>query len=74
VKSEHGHLSNDQAVGLLSQILHPGMHNLILAHLSETNNLPEIAYKVMDDYLQSIRSDIKLMVANQHIHTPLLDI
>ncbi len=74
VKSEHGHLSNDQAVGLLSQILHPGMQNLILAHLSETNNLPEIAYKVMDDYLQSIRSDIKLMVANQHIHTPLLDI
>ncbi|MDD3523462.1 MAG: MBL fold metallo-hydrolase [Candidatus Cloacimonetes bacterium] len=74
VKGEHGHLSNDQAVGLISQVLHPGLKNLILAHLSETNNLPEIAYKVMNDYLTSIRSDIHLMLANQYCHTPLVDV
>jgi len=74
VKSEHGHLSNEQAVGLISQILHPGLQNLVLAHLSETNNLPELAFRVMNDYLQSIRSDIRLMLADQYSHTPLIDI
>ncbi len=74
VKSEHGHLSNDQAVGFLSQILHPGMENLILAHLSETNNSAELAYEVMKTYLESIRSEVALQVADQHCHTALIDI
>ncbi|MCB5262944.1 MAG: MBL fold metallo-hydrolase [Candidatus Cloacimonetes bacterium] len=74
VKSEHGHLSNEEAVGLLSQVLHPGLRNLVLAHLSETNNLPDLAYRVMNEYLQSIRSEIKLQVASQHSHTALIDI
>ncbi|MCK9557916.1 MAG: MBL fold metallo-hydrolase [Candidatus Cloacimonetes bacterium] len=74
VKSEHGHLSNEQAVGLLSQVLHPGLKNLVLAHLSETNNRPDLAYQTMNEYLQTIRSDINLMVADQYCHTPLVDI
>lgn len=74
VKSAHGHLSNDEAVGLLTQVLHTGLQNLILAHLSETNNLPDLAFAVMDDYLQSIRSEIKLQIASQHAHTALIDI
>ncbi|MDI3504136.1 MAG: hypothetical protein PWP64_1072 [Candidatus Cloacimonadota bacterium] len=74
VKSEHGHLSNDQAVGLLSQIMHSGMENLILAHLSETNNHPDLAFEVMNSYLQSIRSGIRLLVASQHEHTGLVDV
>lgn len=74
VKSEHGHLSNDQAVGLLSQVMHHGLQNIILAHLSEINNHPDLAFRVMNDYLQSIRSDIHLMVANQYCQTPLVDV
>ncbi|MDD3562970.1 MAG: MBL fold metallo-hydrolase [Candidatus Cloacimonetes bacterium] len=74
VKSEHGHLSNDEAVNLVSQVLHPGLRNLVLAHLSETNNLPDLAFKVMDQYLQSIENEIKLHVASQNIHTGLIDI
>lgn len=74
VRSEHGHLSNVEAVGLISQVLHPGLKNLVLAHLSETNNLPDLAFEVMNEYLQSIRSEVKLHVASQHIHTSLIDI
>lgn len=74
VKSEHGHLSNEQAVGLLSQIHHPGLKNLILAHLSETNNHPDLARRIMADYLASIRSEIRLFLADQYCHTPLIDI
>ena len=74
VKSIHGHLSNEQAVGVISQVMHPRLKTLILAHLSEINNTPELAELTMRNYLQTIRSDIRLLVAQQHTHTPLFDI
>ncbi len=74
IRSNHGHLSNEQAVGLISTLHHHGLKNLILAHLSETNNLPSIAEKTMRDYLESIRSDVKLLIAQQDRHTPLISV
>jgi phosphoribosyl 1,2-cyclic phosphodiesterase len=74
IKSNAGHLSNLQAVGVVSQIMHHGLENIILAHLSEINNDPALARKTMEDYLQAIRSDINLLVAEQRHHTPLLNI
>lgn len=74
VRSNYGHLSNDEAVGLISQIMHSEFKNIILAHLSKENNTPELALSTMRDYLKSLRSDIKLMVASQDTHTPLIDI
>ena len=43
VGGDLGHLSNAQAADLLRSLLHAGLHHLILGHLSETNNRPEIA-------------------------------
>ena len=40
IRSSHGHLSNDQASELLARGLGPSLTELILAHLSEENNLP----------------------------------
>ncbi len=74
VKSRQGHLSNEEAVGLISRLLHPGLRNIILAHLSETNNDPLLAMGVMQEYLSEIRSDVRLMVASQDYHTPLVDV
>ncbi len=74
IRSTHGHLSNEQAVGLLSTLLHPGLKNLILAHLSEVNNLPELAKNTMNAYLESVRSDIRLIVAEQDRETELIDV
>jgi phosphoribosyl 1,2-cyclic phosphodiesterase len=74
ILSNHGHLSNLDAVGVISQVMHSGLKNLILAHLSEVNNLPDLAEKTMLEFLQSINSDVKLIVAHQHVHTPLIDI
>ncbi|MDD4223315.1 MAG: MBL fold metallo-hydrolase [Candidatus Cloacimonetes bacterium] len=74
IKSINGHLSNLQAVGVVSQVMHHGLQNLVLAHLSEINNDPGLALKTMRDYLQTIRSDIQLLVADQYRHTPLLNI
>ena len=74
VKSNKGHLSNKQAVAVVSQMIHPGLSNLILAHLSEVNNTPELALQEMSSYLNEIKSDIKLFIADQHRPTPIINV
>ncbi|HPR17807.1 MAG TPA: MBL fold metallo-hydrolase [Candidatus Cloacimonadota bacterium] len=74
IKSNQGHLSNEQAVGVITQILHPGLKNLILAHLSEQNNLPELAFDVMNKYLIEVKHELKLLVSSQYEATGLIDI
>jgi phosphoribosyl 1,2-cyclic phosphodiesterase len=74
VKSSLGHLSNDQAIGVIIQVLHDNLHNLVLAHLSETNNAPEIAETKMRDYLEQVRHNLNLVIALQDSPTPFIDI
>lgn len=74
VKSINGHLSNEQAIGLLSQILHPDLDNIILAHLSEENNNPSIVRRIFNDYFFSVRCNTRLEISSQHFPTPLIDI
>lgn len=40
IRSSHGHLSNEQAAGLLSRGLGENLEQIVLAHLSEQNNAP----------------------------------
>ena len=42
-----GHLSNETAGKLLTEILHDGMRKILLGHLSRENNLPELAYETV---------------------------
>ncbi|MBR3645467.1 MAG: MBL fold metallo-hydrolase [Lachnospiraceae bacterium] len=42
-----GHLSNETAGQLLSKILSPKLKNVILGHLSNENNYPELAYEAV---------------------------
>ncbi len=74
IMSNHGHLSNLDAVGVISQVMHNGLKNLILAHLSEVNNLPDLAEQTMLEFLHSINSEVTLLVADQYRHTILIDI
>jgi phosphoribosyl 1,2-cyclic phosphodiesterase len=74
VKERHGHLSNNQAVGVITQILHSGLRTIVLAHLSEVNNTPELAHTTMRSYLQTVRHDCTLVVSSQDAPTPLFDI
>jgi phosphoribosyl 1,2-cyclic phosphodiesterase len=43
IRGNHGHLSNRAAAQLLSDLLWDGLEGVFLAHLSETNNLPQLA-------------------------------
>lgn len=74
IKSRQGHLSNEQAVGVITQVLHPGLKNLILAHLSEKNNLPELACKIMSDFLKEVKYELNLQVSSQYEATGLVDV
>jgi phosphoribosyl 1,2-cyclic phosphodiesterase len=74
VKSRQGHLSNRQAVSVISQVIHPGLKNLILAHLSEKNNTPELAESEMKRYLKIVNHELDLYIARQHIGIQMLDV
>ena len=43
IGSQLGHLSNKQAAAFLAQCAHKGLRSVVLAHLSETNNAPDVA-------------------------------
>mgnify|MGYP000863698787 FL=1 len=50
IRSRHGHLSNDDTFRLLEELLHDRLKTVVFAHLSETNNHPNIlenAYRAL---------------------------
>lgn len=47
VMGEKGHLSNELSGRLLSDILHDGLQQVILGHLSKENNYAELAYETV---------------------------
>lgn len=67
VDSDHGHLSNEDAAEALIGIIPGGTRQVILAHLSETNNIPRLARAAVEGAFR--RNDITgvtLHVAGQH--------
>lgn len=57
IKGQGGHLSNEQGAKLLEDILRhdTGLEALVLAHLSETNNTPELALGAARGVLRRFR-------------------
>ncbi|MBI5017170.1 MAG: MBL fold metallo-hydrolase [Deltaproteobacteria bacterium] len=67
IRSRHGHLSNADCAGLVSDLLHSGLKALVLGHLSETNNTPRLAYDCAREALarHGAAGDVALLVARQ---------
>jgi len=63
VKSRTGHLSNQDAAALVAEVRTEALAHVILAHLSEQNNTPELALQAMHLVLNSPR--IRVEVARQ---------
>ena len=65
VRSNQGHLANDDAAAFLKDVIHDKVQQVVLAHLSEANNSAEIALQsaaaVLPKQLHSL-----LSVASQH--------
>ena len=63
VVSDKGHLSNEQAGNYLKDLIGDDTKRIILAHLSEVNNTPEIALKTVKTI---INKDISIETAYQN--------
>jgi phosphoribosyl 1,2-cyclic phosphodiesterase len=63
IGGKSGHLSNLQSSQLLRDVLHDELEHVILAHLSETNNLPDLARLTAQEVLGS--RGIQLSIASQ---------
>lgn len=65
IASSHGHLSNRAAAELASELYHPGLGAVILAHLSDHCNVGELAHEVVGTALESLGFSGDLLVAGQ---------
>ena len=65
ISGGRGHLSNKQGAELLAQLLHGGLRNLTLAHLSEHNNTPSHARRAAEAVLSRFGSAARLCVGSQ---------
>jgi len=74
VKGKNGHLSNVQAVELLEEVLHAGLKNIVLAHLSEINNEPNLAFNSMQRFLKERQAMCNLFVADQYKPTDWIEV
>jgi phosphoribosyl 1,2-cyclic phosphodiesterase len=72
VKGRTGHLSNESSRELLMDVLHEQMTHVVLARLSETNNTPEKALRVVTEHLPDTR--LKISVACQSSPGPVIRI
>lgn len=73
IAGEGGHLSNAQAAEMLGLLAGPELHTLVLAHLSETNNRPELALEAARAALAAAgREDVAVHVAEQDAVGPSL--
>lgn len=67
ISSRHGHLSNDQVVGLIREIAHPQMARVVLGHLSSDCNKPDLALARLRSCLNELgHLHVDLHCATQH--------
>ena len=70
IKGRTGHLSNTSSKILLEELQHENLQHVILAHLSEINNTPKLAY---DEVARALtRCSAKLYVADQRTSSPVI--
>ncbi|MEE8466833.1 MAG: MBL fold metallo-hydrolase [Planctomycetota bacterium] len=75
VSGDRGHLSNEQAAVMLMALAGPELHTLVLAHLSATNNTPEMALEAARGALSRAGLEqVEVLVASQDEVGPNLKI
>ena len=69
IRSSHGHLDNTKAAVFLQELAHEKLQHVVLAHLSEENNHPEIAFhsavQALNDNPGCRETPIRISVASQ---------
>ncbi len=69
IASNRGHLSNSECARFACELVKEGTRGFILAHLSEENNIPELAY---DEVVGALADEnVKIFVASPNVPTEL---
>lgn len=63
VNSDVGHLSNDSCAFYMSKLIGPNTKEVVLAHLSEENNTPEIALETIKGTFKEYEIDFNNIIA-----------
>jgi phosphoribosyl 1,2-cyclic phosphodiesterase len=72
IKSDVGHLSNEACGEILSSVKHSGLRLVVLMHMSETNNHPDLARLTAQ---QALGQDTpNMFIAEQNHPTPLIPV
>jgi phosphoribosyl 1,2-cyclic phosphodiesterase len=75
IKSRVGHLSNEQSLEFLQRLCPNGhLRYLILGHLSEVNNHPDIVRDFFEDNTDVTTRSYQIAVADQNRPTPVFDL
>lgn len=79
ILSDHGHLSNEKAGDFLDTILNDQIESLIIGHLSQENNLPELAYEAVRGEIEMSESkyhanDFPLIVASRTHRSEVIEV
>ena len=65
ILSDKGHLSNEQCANYLKEIASSKLEKVVLAHLSEECNKPEVAYQVTSCALEELNLHPTILIAKQ---------
>ena len=69
-----GHLSNAQAGALAAEVAHAGLSVLVLAHLSDRCNTPDLARRAVAEALAGTAFRGTILVAAQHEPLPTVEV
>lgn len=72
IRSDFGHLGNEQAGTLVNQLDHPALQCILLGHLSEQNNSDAIAHATMCRHVQERPERVSILA--QHCASQWFDI
>lgn len=75
ISGRHGHLSNEQAAELVQHLAHEHLQHVILGHLSEDCNCPNVAKQKITAALHSVGvTSAQVHCANRHEPLPWLEV
>lgn len=78
IMSERGHLSNEKSALAIRAALTDSLERVVLAHLSQENNLHSLAYNAAAQELTragvAIGKDVFVEIAPQHVQTPCFEV
>ena len=77
IAGNNGHLSNENAGKLISELSNYGLKHVMLGHLSKENNFPELAYQTVLNELTSNNislENLQVSVASRNEPSPVITI